>query len=221
MLKETLAAVITTKPEVIQFTKDRKSEAAWIISSKAPRPTEVECQAYLEKDPFELLIVEYIWNASDDNNRFVLTLFLDKNCQLRDQKLFIKINLDLFAGYSDFSSFLNSLDTQVIGKEYLFTTPVEAVNMGIFNHWFSVGPVDLWNSGDTLNAEDIGNKINQRRDILESQLNCQSLFFRFNVSGKEAGPYYGLKTHCCNKLGDKWVVDFAKTNYWLHLLLSL
>jgi len=38
MLKDKLSTIITSKPDVIQFAKDRKYEEAWIIPIKSVRP---------------------------------------------------------------------------------------------------------------------------------------------------------------------------------------
>ncbi len=83
-LEETLAHFITTPPDIVQFTKDKKYEEAWIIKSAAARPSIDDCRKYLDKEKFEVLIVEYVWNSDDDEKRFVLTLFQDKRVKMRD-----------------------------------------------------------------------------------------------------------------------------------------
>jgi hypothetical protein len=74
MLKEKLARIITTSPDVVQFSKDRKYEEAWIIKSSSARPLADEWKRYIDRD-IDMLIVEYVWNSEDDDKRFVLTLF--------------------------------------------------------------------------------------------------------------------------------------------------
>ena len=95
MLKDKLTKFINSKPEVIQFAKDRKFEESWIIPLSDSKPTGKNIDNYLNIDKFELLIMEYIWNFKDNDNRFVLTLFLDKKCQLQDNKKFINTCLNL------------------------------------------------------------------------------------------------------------------------------
>jgi hypothetical protein len=95
-LKERLAHFITTSPDVVQFAKDRKFEEAWIIRSSKPRPSSEECRKYLQKERFELLILEYVWNSEDDDRRFVLTLLQDKHVKMRDPEELLKTSLDLF-----------------------------------------------------------------------------------------------------------------------------
>src|SRR3989339_246681 len=170
-LKKVLGEIIVSKPDILQFAKDRKFEESWIIPLSKPRPSGKDISAYLQKDTFQTIIVEYVWNSSDDDNRFVLTLFLDQQCKLKDSKEFVDISLDLFYDYEDFESFIQIIDDKIIGKEYL--------------------------------------------------LNYQGLFFRFNVDGKSNGPYYGIKTPCCNKVGEKWTIDYKKIDYWTKLMLEL
>src|SRR3990167_2577254 len=93
---EILTENITSAPEVIQFAKDRKYEEAWIISIKDKKPTTAQIENYLLKEPFELLIVEYIWNAQEDDKRFVLTFFLNNKCALKNHKQFMEICLSQF-----------------------------------------------------------------------------------------------------------------------------
>ncbi len=218
-LLDILSKNISSAPDIIQFTKDRKFEEAWIISLKKPKPSSEQIDKYLSREKFSLLIVEYIWNSDDNNSRFVFTFFLDKKCKLQNPKEFINICLNLFFKYKNFKEFISQLDTDVVGKDYLFLNPVESVNIGIFNHWFSVGPLDLWNKGQIYHPESIVAKIKSRPEIERSKLNYQGLFFRFNVSGIYNGPYYGLKTPCCTKENSAWVVNFDKINYWMNALL--
>lgn len=220
-LKEKLSKIIISKPDVIQFAKDRKYEEAWIINLSKLRPSERQIKKYLNKEKFETIIVEYIWNSRDNDNRFVLTLFLDKKCKLQNPKEFMNIDLDLFYDYRDFSSFIKMIDDKIIGQEYLLMNSVDSINLSIFNYWLSVGPVELWNRGEVYNFDEIKSKINSRPEIEKTKLNYQGLLFRFNVDGNLNGPYYGIKTPCCNKVEDKWIIDFKKIDYWIKLMLNI
>jgi hypothetical protein len=51
-LKEKLAQFITAPPDIVQFTKDRKFEEAWIIKSSTARPSPEACKNYLDKETF-------------------------------------------------------------------------------------------------------------------------------------------------------------------------
>lgn len=221
MLKDKLTKIITSKPDVIQFAKDRKYEEAWIVPLSKGKPTDEEINKYLSKEKFEVIIVEYIWNSTDDNNRFVLTLFLDKKCTLQDPKKFIDICLSLFYDYSNFNYLVETIDSQIIGKSYLLTNEIDSVNLSVFNYWLSVGPVELWKQGDTFNLTLITQKIKKRPEIEITKLNYQGLLFRFNVSGNDDGPYYGIKTPCCDKQNDSWVVNHKKIDYWMKIMLKV
>jgi hypothetical protein len=218
-LKGRLAQYITTPPDIVQFAKDRKYEEAWIIRSSAPRPSDEERRKYLRKEKFDVLIVEYVWNSEDDDRRFVLTLFQDKHVKMRDPEKLVKASLDLFYTKLDFVSLMKALDTEVIGKEYLLQNRPDAAAIGIFNYWFSTHPVDLWKTGDQYSEREIRDRITARPDIQKTSLNFQGLLFRFNVDGRYEGPYYGLKTPCCKKDGNFWVVDFPKSFRWMEFML--
>ena len=220
-LKERLSEIITSNPDVIQFAKDRKYEEAWIKKLSEKRPSNVKINEYLVKDKFETIIVEYIWNSEDDNNRFVLTLFLDNKCKLRDPKEFINISLDLFYSYPGFNNFLDIINNKIIGSKYLLTNRVNAINLSVFNYWLSVGPVELWNEEESYDFESVKSIIKTRPETEKTNLNYQGLLFRFNINGNLNGPYYGIKTPCCNKIGNNWIIDFDKVDYWIKLMLRL
>ena len=220
-LRKILSEIIISKPDILQFAKDGKYEECWIIPLTQSKPSGKKIKDYLQKDKFKTLIVEYIWNSCDDSHRFVLTLFLDKKCQLQDPKKFINISLDLFYDYQDFKTFIQVIDNKIIRREYLLNNPVDSIGIGIFNHWFSVGPAELWSKGDKYNIDIIKSKILAHPEIEKTTLNYQGLVFRFNTDGNLNGPFYGIKTPCCNKIGNKWTVDFKKIDYWIKLMLNV
>jgi hypothetical protein len=219
-LKESLAQIITTPPDVVQFAKDNKYEEAWIIKSSSARPAADQWERYLNREKFEVLIVEYVWNSEDDENRFVLTLFQDKRVKMRNSEEFVKTCLDLFYSKPDFLTLMNALDAKVIGKPYLLQNRADEVTIGIFNYWFSTGPVNLWKRGDSYSEQTIREKITARPDIEKTRLNFQALLFRFNVDGNHDGPFYGFKTPCCKRDGNAWIVDYAKTFRWMKFMLE-
>ncbi|MFZ2026329.1 MAG: hypothetical protein WAV30_03530 [Microgenomates group bacterium] len=219
-LIQQLSSVITSKPDVLQFAKDRKFEEAWVISLDHKRPTEDDIQQYINKEPFTVMIVEFVWNSKDDDSRFVLTLFLDKKCKLQDPAIFINMMLNQFYAYGGFTALVDILNSEIVGHSYILEEKAEGVNLSVFNHWLSVGPIDLWKQGEKYDALLVSQKIASRPDIEQTKLNYQGLFFRFNISGDSNGPYYGIKTPCCKKIGDTWHIDYAKVDYWMRLLLD-
>ena len=220
-IKERLSQIIISQPDIIQFAKDRKFEESWIINLKQERPSREQIDQYLSKEKFGTMIVEYVWESKNDEKRFIMTLFLDKKCQLQNPKEFIEICLSNFYQYANFGQLIDDFNLKVVGHSYLFDEFVESVNLGIFNHWLSVGPVDLWNQKEIYNKKYIIDKVKLRPEIERSQLNYQGLFFRFNIQGKLNGPYFGIKTPCCKKISDEWIIDFDTIDYWMKLMLVL
>ncbi|OGK09107.1 hypothetical protein A2767_04825 [Candidatus Roizmanbacteria bacterium RIFCSPHIGHO2_01_FULL_35_10] len=174
----------------------------------------------MNKEKFDLLIVEYIWNSEDNDNRFVLTVFQDKNCQLQDKRKFIDLALDFFYQYSDCNNFIEKFDSEIIGQSHLFQSKPENINLSVFNYWLSVGPVELWQEGEEYNFEEIKNKIISRSEIEKTKLNYQGLLFRFNTKGNSEGPVYGLKTPCCDKKEGNWIINYQKVDYWIKTILK-
>lgn len=214
-LLDTLSQQITGFPDTIQFAKDRKYEEAWIIDLAGQRPSQQEISAYLSKDDYQLLIVEYIWNSQTDSERFVLTVFLDHHCQVQDQQQLVNLCLDLTENYQNFAHFIERFDREIIGHSYLLRQQPDLCNMSIFNHWLSVGPVDLWTAGEKLDVQRVRQQIATRPEIERSLLNYQGLLFRFNTDEQHDGPVYGLKTPCCQKIGAAWVVDYDLVDRWM------
>jgi len=220
MIKNKLTQIITTRPDVIQFAKDRKYEQAWIIPLSKTPPNKKVVDKYLNSEKFKTIIVEYIWNSKNDDNRFVLTIFLDETCTLKSPRKFIDISFANFYSYQNLEKLINTLDKEVIGHQYLLSNPVESIDISVFNYWLSEKPVELWKPGNKVNYHEIKMKIKSRTNIYRTKLNYQGLLFRFNISGNYNGPYYGIKTPCCNKIGNEWIVDFEKIEYWIKLMLE-
>ncbi|MBD3155164.1 MAG: hypothetical protein GF368_00730 [Candidatus Aenigmarchaeota archaeon] len=217
--KSLLAKEITTKPDTIQFAKDRKYEESWIIKRNGTKPNKTEIDDYLNDD-FKTLIVEFLWNSHDCSKMFVLTIFLDETCPEKDFYQFVVKCLDIFYKYEDFLTLVNRYESEVIGYPFLFMKPIEKVTMSVFNHWLSVGPVTLWEKGEKLNTEKVKERIQSRPDIERTELNFQGMVFMINFSGKYEGPYHGIKTPCCRKEGGTWIVDHEKVAYWMKELLN-
>ena len=77
-------------------------------------------------------------------------------------KKFIEISLSNFYQYTNFEALINDFNTKVVGHKYLLEEKVESINLSVFNHWLSVGPVDLWKAGDSYDSDLIRNKIKSR-----------------------------------------------------------
>ncbi|MBP9758852.1 hypothetical protein KBD45_04085 [Candidatus Dojkabacteria bacterium] len=220
LLKNFLSQNITTKPDVIQFAKDRKFEEAWIIPFDNVVPTEEIINQYLAKEPYQVLIVEYIWDSKRDEKRFVLTVFKDGTCKLKNDFEFMNICLNQFFNYQGFDKLIDTLNQKIVGSEAILNLPLEAINLGIFNYWLSTRPIDIWEMGEEYNKDDMLSKLQARPEIINTNLNYQGLQFRFNLKGDFPGPYYGFKTPCCHKVDGVWKVDFEVVDYWITLLLG-
>jgi hypothetical protein len=202
-----ISKLIKNSSGVIQFAKDGKYEESWIISINDSRPTIEEIKNYVEADNYQKLIVEYIWNQDIDEERYVLTVIQDDGCIEKDRNKFVEKCLGIFYGELSFDDLVKQIDKQIVGREFLLQHPVQRVRLGVFNHWFSVGPIEMWDTGDDLSKEVIEQKIKVRPEVEKSNLNYQGLAFIYNFDGSLPGPYHILKTPTCHKKDEGWAVD--------------
>jgi len=217
--QEVLEKYIKTAPDTIQFAKDRKYEEAWIINKVDSHPTQQDIVTYLD-DEYETLIVEYMWNSDDTDNVFVLTVFNDKDHDLVSDKAFIETTLQLFYKYKDFPSFISEYDRKIVGKPYLFRQPIEEVNISIFNHWLSVGPESLYlPSSEVYSKELVREKLNNRPDLLKTELNFPALLFRMNFSADVSGPAYGFKPPVSTYEKGSWAIDVERLLFWIETFI--
>jgi len=218
-IQDILSQHITSYPDTIQFAKDSKYEEAWIIKRRGGRPSTEEINAYVS-DSYETLIVEYMWDSEESDKVFILTIFNDDHNDLVKGNKFIEKTLELFDSYKNFPTFITMYDQHLIGKQYLLRHPIDEINIGVFNHWLSVGPESLYLPKEIYSKDLITDKLIKRPDILYTTLNFQSLLFRINMSGDYTGPYYGFKTPISIKEGDTWNVDTKKMIFWIETFLD-
>ena len=198
---------IQTPASVIQFAKDGVYEEAWITSLQDPQPDVKQMKQYVQADDYEKLIVEYIWNHDVDEQRYVLTVIQDENCLEKDRLKFVEKCFGILYAKLSFLETIDRLDKEIVGRQFLLRQPVQKVRLGIFNHWFSVGPIEMWDEGDELHEHEVLAKIKNRPEVEKSTLNYQGLAFIYNFDGSLPGPYHILKTPACKKVGQEWVVD--------------
>jgi hypothetical protein len=218
-LLNTISTNIKEPAQVIQFAKDGKYEQSWIINLNDKRLSAKDISEYISKELYQNLIVEFIWYPNDDSNRFVLTVIQDINCKVKDGIEFISICLDIFYSRLDFPSVIQTLNSRIIGNDFLLNANVELVRLGIFNHWFSTGPIDLWKTGELLEKRVIDERINSRPEIKSTSLNYQGLAFIYNFNKNLPGPYHILKTPCCKKIENTWAVDNDLVFKWMSKLV--
>jgi hypothetical protein len=210
-------------PDKIQFAKDGKYEVAWVIDINDARPTEDQLQGYLAREEFNELVVEYIWRSNDGENANVVTIGHNNNLLAKNPIDFMNLSLDAFYGYRNFNDFVIFVDKRIIGFDFLFKTPVDAIRIGVLNHWFSVGPVDLWRRGEVVPTLDtVRTKISTNPKLSPTILNYQALAFIFNLDRKLRGPYHVIKAPAAQKTAAGWEIDYEKTygyiNKWLAVL---
>lgn len=218
--------IIDGRPDLIQFAKDGKYEEAWKIPLDGRRPQDPEIEQYLTTGSYDELIVEYLWRSKDGENANVVTIFHNDNILAKNRDKFMNMSLDIFYDYQSFSQFVFFFDKKIIGFDFLFKVPVDLARIGVLDHWFSVGPVDLWKRGEAIpNQEDLRTKIASNPKLSPSILNYQSLAFIFNIGRNLKGPFHAIKAPCAKKTGNGWEADIDKIagylNNWLRLFKGI
>ena len=210
---------ISNSAGIIQFAKDGKYEEAMILSLNDERPSVEFIENYCSDPNYKQLIVEFVWNPDTDSERYVFTLVQDKNCAEQDRSIFVQTSLNIFYSKFNFKQLIQALDKMVVGAPLLLKSEIQRVRLGIFNHWFSTGPIEMWQKGEIFNENIVREKVSNRPDILQTKLNFQGLAFIFNFDGSESVPYHVLKTPTCFQDGDLWKVDVDLVLRTMKLLL--
>lgn len=208
--------LITGKPDKIQFAKDGKYEEAWVIDINDPRPEDKDFQEYLDRETFNDLIVEFLWRSRDGENLNVITLMHNENLKASSHLDFMNLSLRTLHEYVNFEWFTRFINSEIIGFDFFLKAPLDIVRVGVMNHWFSVGPVDLWKKGDPIpDMETVKTKIAANPKLNPTVLNYQALAFLFNADKKLAGPFHVIKAPCAKLNGESWEMDYEKTQKYL------
>ena len=106
--------------------------------------------------------------------------------------------------YYNFESIIEKIDEQIIGRRYLFKQDLDFIRVGIFNHWFSTGPVEIWKKGEpcVLTKKQILDKLEGHENLLKTNLNFQSMAFAYSYDyeSMDFGVRHILKVPSSKKL---------------------
>ena len=196
---------ISSRPALIQIAKNDVWENTWDIHpEKLPNIDEIN--KYLTTDQTAKIGIEIVF--SQPEGIYILGLVHNHHLLTPTSMSFLQAVLSEIQTYSDFSTFINNLDLKLVGERYLLQNPLDLIRLGIVNHWFSVGPLQVWGKGNskTVNSGDITKLLISRPEIAASKLNYQGLSFIFNPREESPGLRHWIKSPCSNKVGDTWKV---------------
>lgn len=201
---------INTEPTKFQIAKDNKWEECWIIDLSAAVPSKETIQKYLNEGSYDYLAIEIQWDEPE--GAYVFHLGYSDDMAIKEHAEFIAHLLDCAKNYDSFKTLVDRIDTEVIGRKFLFSDQLDFVRVSIFNYWFSSGPVDIWKSGEPrkLNKEKLEELFVDHQNIIKSDLNFQAMAFAYcyDYKDKEFGVRHIIHVPSAKKLDGQWVMDF-------------
>lgn len=201
---------INTNPNFFQIAKDNKWEECWTIDLSKLIPSSEKISNFLSNDNYSFLAVEYQWNQPEGT--YVLHIGYSKCMKIQSHERFITHMLSLAYNYKNFAQLIEQIDTEVIGREYLFKQSLELVRVGIFNHWFSTNPVDIWRTGDSRNLDfaKLKEKFVGHENLIQTDLNFQAmaLAYSYDFENMQFGVRHALKVPSAKKIGKGWNIDY-------------
>lgn len=203
---QSVAKSITTRPVLIQIAQNDVWEKTWDILPNTLSSAE-EIDSYLSQNPSATISLEVIFTQPEGN--YILGICHNTSLLTKTPKEFLQTIFETISAYTDFSTFIHQLDNQLIGQDYLLSHDPDLIRLGIVNHWFSVGPLLVWQKGDPIISNKIAlqDLLNSRPDIISTQLNYQGLAFITNPQNEAPGLRHWIKSPCSKKEESNWIVQ--------------
>lgn len=203
-----VAKYITQKPFLIQVAKDNVWEDTWNIEPYIKTPDAKEIVEYLTSKPFETIAIEALFRDAEDKV-YILGLVFNDHLKIKSPEQFINCFVSAVSHFRDFKTFIGDLDNSLVGQKYLLEEELELVRIGIVNHWFSVGPCDIWKEGESMemSINKLKERLQTKTEVIRTNLNYQGMAFLFNLEEKEPGLRHWVKSPCSKKVGEYWELD--------------
>lgn len=214
-----IAKYISRKPFLIQITKDNiwEEHEIWNIKPFDVLPDENAIISYLNKKAFKNVGIEALFK--DDKDR-VYILGLVYNCHLitKTPLDFLKIFISETARFVDYATFISNLDSKIIGQQFFLQGEPDLIRVGIVNHWFSIGPCDVWTKGEIkeMSHDLLEKKLSLKPEVVKTNLNYQGMAFLFNLKENEPGLRHWMKSPCSNYENGFWKLDEQLIFKYLH-----
>lgn len=217
-MNPTLFKDIPNKTSAVQIALDDVWEKAWIIQPPK-RPILSDIEKYLTQ-PHKLVNVETIYHSSDGTYIFGLDYIPQGNN--KDPK-FIDSFIQQGSNPTSFNHFLEILNQSLPFPQEFFNGFPDIVRIGVVNHWFSIGPIALWQKGNPLKiSRDELNKILQSNPLVSrSNLNYQGMSFVYNLYPTPSQICYWVKAPCSHKENGYWQLDSNLIRKYLQRWLNI
>ncbi|OGK18063.1 hypothetical protein A2866_02950 [Candidatus Roizmanbacteria bacterium RIFCSPHIGHO2_01_FULL_39_8] len=212
---KSIAKYIKDKPYLAQVAKDGLWEKAFTINLIDPDFEEEKFQLYLEKNPFKNLDIELFFKNGDEI--YILGISFNNNLYVSSVSDFIIILIQYGKKFRGFENLISNLDSKLVGESYLLQGEPDLIRIGIVNHWFSVGPILLWQKGwkKEINHDILQERFSTKPEVSKTNLNYQGMSFIFNLNNSTPGVRHWIKSPCSKKIENEWVLENGKIIHYL------
>ena len=203
-----IAKAISQKPFLLQIAKDDLWEDSWDIDLSKKLPSKEKINNYLDKKSFKTIAIEVIFKNNNDD-QFVLGLVFNSFLKIKTPTNFLEIIIREVNNFTDFQAFISKLNEILLGYNYILSGTSDLIRIGIFNHWFSVGPMLLWEKGweKSVNNKFLEERFLTKPEVVETNLNHQGMSFIYNPQNNQSGFRHWIKSPCSRFKNGKWILD--------------
>jgi len=206
---------IVNKPSKIQIAKDDKWEEVWIIDLTKRLPTSEELREYLQSSSFNYVSIEMLFEQSD--GIYIFGMDYNDHLVVKTPFGFLMYVIGITHRFVDFNSFVQELSDKLIGKPYMFIDEADAIRIGVVNHWISVGLCIVWQKDwpKHIQLSELRKKLESNQKLYKTKINYQGMSFAVNLKGFSPGICHWIKSPCCDKKGDSWILSEQKIIQYL------
>ena len=198
---------IVGKPFLINISKDDQWEKAWKINCNQSPPSDQEIEKCLN-EPFASLAIE-AWFNDKYNETTIFGIGYSQKFNSKNEKDFLRVIIKESFEYQNFIQFIDNLNKILTGTDgFFFQTNPDLIRVGVVDHWFSVGPCQIWekSSPPTLSLTEIKEKFKDKPALILTNLNFIGVAY---VYKSESGYYY-IKPQCSTKQERTHLLDYQK-----------
>jgi hypothetical protein len=203
-----IAKYISQKSFLIQIAKDNVWEKTWNIKPFEALPDASMINSYLNESAYKNVAIEALFK-DDESRVYILGLVYNPHLKAKAPQEFIEIFISETAQFIDFATFISNLDSKIVGQQFFLQGEPDLIRIGIVNHWFSVGPCDIWTKGEVKKMSHVllETKLSLKPEVVETNLNYQGMAFLFNAQEEEPGLRHWIKSPCSNFTNGAWKLD--------------
>jgi hypothetical protein len=216
---EFISGTIDKKPYAIQIAKDGKWDSCLIIPLVKNKNILSEIQEFLKSNDHKSLSIEVLFT---DKNGLTTIFGATHNENLHcDKQDFITGVIKKAIDYKGFDSFILHLNNSLCdGKDVLLAGTPDLVRVGIVNHWFSVGPCQIWEKtkDKKLDTKKITASLDRMPEVTKTKLNFQGISFIFNQN--EFSLYHWIKPQCGTMIDGRYTIDKERIFTLCHSVLE-